>query len=222
MAGNPLLLRVNNNDSKRSDIEEYLPKNFQTSYLILPPGQQYGLGYTLYFDNLSKNDSATINDLSEVAVYPLPFLFLSSLRLDAPGNQPKPPSNNTENVLSVAHPLPSVYAVTIDNEPGILKNPYLVLSQSFHQGWHAYIIKTYPGNRVYNFLSQAFPFIFGRKIDQHVLLNNWENGWAVAPGTLLSMQQNSQSIVLVFLSQYWEVLGLAAMISGVAVLLKKY
>jgi hypothetical protein len=51
-----------------------------------------------------------------------------------------------------------------------------------------------------NFWSENFPFLFGNEVKNHVLVNNWENGW------ILSNKEQS-NLVIVYLPQYLEYLG---------------
>ena len=55
--------------------------------------------------------------------------------------------------------------------------------------------------RIMNYAANAFPFLFGKEIKDHVLVNNWANGW------LLPNDTNTYSLVIVFLPQYLEYFG---------------
>ncbi|MBU3956988.1 hypothetical protein KKI19_01740, partial [Patescibacteria group bacterium] len=88
--------------------------------------------------------------------------------------------------LSVLHPNPSNYR--IERSPA--GNQILVLSQAFHPGWQAYETNE-------SIPSLLIP-IFGKRINLHVLVNNWENGWLL---------DNQDKIVIIFLPQYLEYFG---------------
>jgi len=89
----------------------------------------------------------------------------------------------------------------------------LYLSQSYHPGWKAYISETCNMERITcktrNILNTSFPFIFGKEIKEHVLVNNWSNGWQL---NNLNLNQspsisNNLNIIIIFLPQYLEFLG---------------
>ena len=77
----------------------------------------------------------------------------------------------------------------------------LVYSQSFDSGWKAYEVKNI------NWLSNALPFLFGNELKEHVLVNNWANGW-ILDSNLTIQQFNNQKIIIIFWPQYLEYLGL--------------
>lgn len=81
------------------------------------------------------------------------------------------------------------------------KRPFVVFYQSFDPGWHAYYIEK-P-----NSLQRVFPFFFGKELKEHVLVNNWANGW------LLDKPVETKTIVAVFFPQYIEYLGFAGLFS---------
>lgn len=73
-------------------------------------------------------------------------------------------------------------------------------NQAFDKGWKAYYVKDN------SFFNQYFPFLFGREIKRHVLLNNWDNGWILNNETA-----PNERIVTVYLPQYFEHLGFLAL-----------
>jgi len=77
----------------------------------------------------------------------------------------------------------------------------IVYSQSFDSGWKAYEVKSW--------LDTVFPFIFGKEIKQHVLVNNWANGWIINSEKL---KVKSEKLVIIFWPQYLEYLGFALLI----------
>jgi hypothetical protein len=79
----------------------------------------------------------------------------------------------------------------------------LYLSQSYHPGWKAYIVKHETSN-VKHFLNTFFPFIFGKEIKEHVLVNNWANGWRLKEP---SKPADQSTLIIIFLPQYLEFLG---------------
>ena len=102
----------------------------------------------------------------------------------------------------------------------------LYLSQSYHQGWKAYISETCNMERITcktrNILNTSFPFIFGKEIKEHVLVNNWANGWKLDNFHLKKSPSvfNNLDIIIIFLPQYLEFLGFLMMGFGILVVIK--
>ena len=89
------------------------------------------------------------------------------------------------------------------NDNNHLLNPIIYLSQSYHPGWKAYEIKCQNSKlkcQIYSF----FPFIFGKEIKEHVLVNNWANGWRLEEPP---KPANQSTLIIIFLPQYLEFLG---------------
>ena len=226
--GKSLLFAVINKNSQRADLETYLPKrhsgersdsridsgqarmtnSINKSYFIIPPMEQYGLGYTLHFDNISIGRVKTVNDLGKITVSPIPYKFLTGLKIVK--DQLISQSKTTINGLVVDHPNPSLYKITIPttyNPPaGGQPTTTLVLSQSYDSGWHAYQFN----NSQLTIINYLFPFLFSKELKDHVLVNNWANGW------ILTDNKNN-TIIIVYLPQYLEYLGFILL--GVGILL---
>ncbi len=210
LEGKSLLFSVIDKNSQKPVFESYLPKNreFTDSYFIIPPLDSYGLGYNLLFDNVSIGDTKTVNDLKSVEIHAIPYRFLTSLKIEKPGNETINPISS--NNFTVLHPNPSFYKVEL-NEP-TKSNTTLVLSQSYASGWKAYEVSND------NFLTNFFPFVFGKELKEHVLVNNWENGWTLNSSFNIN---HSSLIYIVYLPQYLEYLGFVILIIGTFYLLKK-
>lgn len=88
------------------------------------------------------------------------------------------------------------------------KQSLLVYSQSFDKGWKAY--------QTQNWLSRRLPFIFGQELKEHILVNNWANGWLIPSNT----QSQAADFQLVFWPQYFEYLGFVLLIPALLLILK--
>jgi hypothetical protein len=196
LEGESLLLSIINDSAQKPDFESNLPKdkNFSTSYFVIPPMEQYGLGYDLYFDNVSSGNVNSINDLSRVQANQIPYKLLTDLKIET-NTAPRLNANMAD--FNVSHPNPSLYNIRLNNVTNL--NATLILSQSFDSGWKAYTVDKL------GLLNEIFPFLFGKEIKQHVLINNWENGWTIEPDT--------QNVVIVYLPQYLEYLGFIILIA---------
>lgn len=77
-------------------------------------------------------------------------------------------------------------------------------NQSYDPGWKAYKIAKSKW-QITNSLNLIFPFVFGDELKDHVLLNNWANGFVLNDSTI--EQLDSGTIVIIYLPQYLEYLG---------------
>lgn len=218
--GKSLLFAVINKNSERSDTETYLPKKneseiknqesgINTSYFIIPPMEQYGMGYTIHIDNISIGREQTINDLGKITINPIPYNFLTSLKI-VKGDKIYENTNKTVVPSSVGHPNPSFYQIEFgsDTQKQIGTDTTLVLSQGFDFGWHAYqITNDWLTDSWY--MKLLIPML-GKELKNHVMVNNWENGWEI------KNPQKPVTIVLFYLPQYLEYLGFGLL--GVSIL----
>ncbi|MDO8599802.1 MAG: hypothetical protein Q7R44_00110, partial [bacterium] len=186
-SGRGLLFWLENETTDKSDMDTYLPvsSDWTTSYIVVPPQTKDGAGYSLHFDNTSIGNVETVNDIARVSINPIPYDFLTGLNITyfnlSETNQQETIRTDYERINS------ALYQVSRQNSKS---NNTLVLSQSFHQGWKAY----YSNN-------ELWPF-FDTEIKNHVLVNNWANGW------ILGEQGNrGNQVVIVFWPQYLEYLG---------------
>ena len=85
----------------------------------------------------------------------------------------------------------------------------LTLSQSFDKGWKAYEVKNYELG-IMNWFNNVFPFVSGRELKEHVLVNNWANGWVIDSEKL---KVKSEKLIVVFWPQYLEYLGFVFLIA---------
>ncbi len=196
LEGKSLLFSIINKTSQKPTFESNLPKNkeFLNAYFIIPPMEDYGLGYNLYFDSVSMGNVKTVNDLPNVEVHQIPYRFLTFLKIEKYQDTKK--SNVSINLsdFTVSHPNPSLYEIKPNKL--IQSGTTLLLSQSYDKGWHAYALKSE------NILNKLFPFLGGEELKNHVLVNNWENGWV-----LDSKFDKNSRISIVYLPQYLEFLG---------------
>jgi hypothetical protein len=205
--GRPLLFSLINQTAKHTEIETYLPadKEEKITYFVLPPLAQDGLGYGVYLSNDAIGNQTTVNDVSRIAVYTIPYADLLAFRL---ANTNTPVASETAalqttgaRLISVVHPNPSYYQLAIDASEAT--NPTtLLLSQAYDPGWKAYEISKedcWTSLRV----CHALPFVFGQEIRSHTMANNWANAW------ILEGNQQEKTIVLFFIPQLWQYLGFA-------------
>ncbi len=210
--GQALRFWVENTDQKSIPIDTYLPKNTkqETSSFILPPMEQFGNSYAFHFYNSSLGSEKSVNELNSFAAYPIFYNYLKSIRATS-GKSAIGKSIDT-SAMKISHPNESLYIINLQPTTYNL-NPTVVLSQSFNPGWHAYEV---PGN---NWFTRTFPFIFGHKIKDHVMVNNWENGWNLDKETV--KKSDNLTVVILYLPQYLECLGFALLATTFIILLSK-
>lgn len=84
--------------------------------------------------------------------------------------------------------------------------------QAYEKNWKAYFMECNDGSFLCR-LKSNFPFIFGTEIKDHVLVNNWENGWVI------NAQDDNSNIVIIFLPQYLEFVGFGLLFLTFAILI---
>jgi hypothetical protein len=177
--GRRLSLSITNNDTDRTFLETYVTSNnlpystWHTSYFIIPTMDTFGLGYTITLDSLSIGREQTINDIARIRLYTLPYQNMIQNNIRYTDKKPLVLAPTT-----LVHPNPALYLVTV---PKQISETTFILNQSYDSGWHA--------------------FLFGKKLKQHVLINNWANGWNI------DSLQSDATIVIVFLPQLLQWFG---------------
>lgn len=226
--GKSLFFAVINKETKKTDLETYLPEDNSTgndplkSYFIIPPMKPFGLGYTLHFDNISIGRMETINELGRISINPIPYKLLTSLRIEKNNYSVNQTLSYPKENLEVVHPNPSLYQITIDpRKLTQINNLTLTLSQSYDKGWKAYYIKLKDQNSKFkSTLIQLFPFFFGQEINDHVMVNNWENGWNISDNIKqITNNKDPITIMIVYLPQYLEYIGFILMGVGILIIL---
>ncbi|MBI5449087.1 hypothetical protein HY948_02105, partial [Candidatus Gottesmanbacteria bacterium] len=187
VTGRPLSLAFINDTAKHAELETYLEsqkEEWQKDYFILPPLAPDGLGYTVYISNDAIGNQETINDIKSIKFYRIPYQELVTLH--SPGTLPKPPELQSQGrAISVEHSNPAYFKIVLRTNELMNNDATLVLSQAFDPGWLAFTRTT------------TFPFF--QPIKDHVLVNNWKNGWTI--------NQTSQTVILFFWPQLLEWFG---------------
>ncbi|OGG02479.1 hypothetical protein A2W14_01600 [Candidatus Gottesmanbacteria bacterium RBG_16_37_8] len=213
LKGKSLYVSLINANSYRADMETYLPQvgsqdyQINNSIFIIPPMERYAQGYLLGFKNISIGNVQTINDIGKIKVNPFPYRFLTGIKLIKPAVQLLNNEKKSIFPIRVEYSHPGYYQVFPQDLLNSKNNQsqVLILSQSYDKGWQAYRVNPQLQG-INGFLAKILPFYYGQKIDQHLLVNNWENGWLIPPTT---GNQQPTTIIIIYLPQYLEYLGFA-------------
>ena len=186
-SGLPINFYVDNPFENRSEFETRLSTTNANNVITLSPTENYYQGYGLHFIVKSLGTETAKSSIQNVSIYPFPKAFMTGLSLVNPALEN---GNFNKKPLVFQKINDSLYSVTLVSD-----NSYLILSQSFDSGWKAYTVSKL------SLLTETLPFLFGTEIKDHVLVNNWENGW------LLNGDAENSNVIIVFLPQYLEYLG---------------
>ncbi len=196
--GRQLQLILENLTTNLTDLDLLLPNSMDwyTSYTIQQPERNDGIGYSVKLYNKSLNRFPTTNDVSEFSIWPIPYNWLKNISVTDISRSIVTASSSTEP-LSVSHPNTSYYKIQILLSTDYQPPTTLLLSQSYHPGWNAYTTDD-------SWFQNTFPFLFAKKVDNHVLVNNWSNGWVFDQ---LSIDNSQLTIVLFFTPQLLQWIG---------------
>lgn len=112
-----------------------------------------------------------------------------------------PTINDLKSIDIVPFPYQYLSQISAGNAQRINKNVF-ILPKSFDSGWKAYVVKDN------NWITSVFPFVFGKELKEHVLVNNWANGWI-----LNDTESKNPKFVIIFWPQYLEYLGFGILIA---------
>lgn len=167
-------------------------------FYILGPHFSQGLGYSFSLQNGSYRNSPSINTLEGVSVYLLPYNEIKELELI---NTQNPPSKAVfSEDFTVKKKNYYLYEIDI---PAFPTHQTLILSQAYQPGWKLYQLQT-SDFRLQTFLNKTFPYLFGEEVKDHVVINNWANGWNLDSSDL---ENQESKLIAIYLPQYLEYLG---------------
>ncbi len=204
--GRPFFMAINDSTKQQPVIEDRLtplqglkvaPTNtYQSLLYLIPPRFEYGNGYTLTLQNTSYRDIPSTNVLSALEVYAFPYQTLARLKLIHRDytDTPTPKAHTLTRELNTTKRAYHAYTVDITHT-GLQEASYVVLNQSYHPGWKAYIVPR-------DSFSQYIPWLVGRRLPDadHVRINTWAQGWKL-PASCEKARGDCR-IVLLFPMQY--------------------
>lgn len=206
--GLPLTICISNYKTQKCDIYSDLSsfKTFDKDVFLLPPMADGGIGYNINFENIGINKSPSENLVSAIEFIPIPYEFLLNIKSESKNNNLN--LFNNGRIEKITEYNPTAYLVTTNNSASIVK-----LNLSYEKGFKAYYVSC--KNALSCFLKTNLAPFYAKEIKDHVLINNWANGWLVnhQPSTI-----SHQQIVIVFLPQYFEYLGFMLLLLVIGVL----
>jgi hypothetical protein len=199
--GLPLNLCITNYTSKRCDVYSKLSTGsaFHTDTFFLPPSGS-GNGYDVNFENLGIPGTRAENFIRALTIIPYDASVLEKIYTVRSGNAGNDLSSGRIIATKMYNPLQ--FMATTNGKPALL-----TLSYSYEPNFRAYEVNC---SGTFSCIIATFMSpLFGHEVKQHVIVNNWENGW-ILPNSQLSTL-NSQ-IAIVFLPQYLEYLGFVVLL----------
>ncbi len=196
-SGLPISFYVDNSFENRPELETRLSKEDSLNVVLLPKTEEYFQGYGFHFIVKSEGTETAKSSIGKISIYPFPLDTLKKIRLI---NKNRSLNHSTKEPLGFKKIANFIYRTDLPNP-----DSYLVLSQSFDEGWKAYNIEVKSQkSKIKSFLDTYFPFLFGEELKNHVLVNNWANGWALPES---GIRNQESGIVILYLPQYLEFLG---------------
>jgi hypothetical protein len=195
VSGLPMRVCLQDVQTKQCILEDELSKfsNFDTDYFIIPPYGHQG-GYYISISNMSIGTEETVNETRRMRIIPFPYYWLQSVAYKT--NQTAfYQSTENNKILDVSKKSPTSYTAKLNT---FATDDTIVLNQAYEKGWQAYV--------VHNKLAELLPFIFGTRVPQHVLVNNWANGWIVGKENVATDSQ--AQVAVIYLPQYLFTVGI--------------
>lgn len=193
ITGLPITLCVSNYTSGRCDVYSDLTAftQFGTDNFLLPPMDDQGIGYDINLENLGIKGTPSVNLLSSIEFIPIPYGFLQNIQINSI------PSQNllTGRLIAAKQINPLLFEAKTNGDPVVLN-----LAYDYEPGWKAYRITC--SDTFSCFLKENIAPIFGTEVKEHVLVNNWSNGWILGKAA-----NSNERIVIMFLPQHLEFFG---------------
>jgi len=186
--GLPISWYIDNTLEKRAEVEGLFAKKDGVNTFIIPASQEFFSGYGFHFTLKSVGTEDAESLLKNISLYPFPQKLLAGITFT---NGTSLSASQDRQKISYEKIHPGLFVAHITKDL-----PTIVLSQKYDPGWTAYLIKEKPG-----ILTTYLPFLFGKKITDHTLLNNWSNAWNVA-------SPSEEYVVISFLPLYVQYTGL--------------
>lgn len=186
--GLPPTICISNYKTQKCDIYSDLSpfKSFNKDTFLLPPMNDNGVGYSINFENIGIKGTPSDNLISSIEIVPIPYEFLLNVKSE---DKKQEFVSKAETSYKTVNPLSF-----IANTSGA--NTVLSLYYSFEDGFKAYSISC--SNTISCFMKTTFAPFYAKELKDHVMVNNWANGWVT---------NGAKQVAIIFLPQYFEALG---------------
>ena len=202
---------LENHTSRRCDVDERLIQTDGIQSVIQPVSDSNEApGYTLHIYNESFGNRITSNLIKSISVRPIPLRFLEGISLTNAQTATAAP------VWQSSHPYPFFYTASVTNG----QNSALNLYQTQSASWKAIQVSQndleLPSLLLMKLVPLVFPFL--PKLP-HIASEPWHNSW--------TLPSNTAILILVYLPQYLEFVGFAAItisiiVAFVIIFIKKF
>lgn len=207
--GLPLTTCISNYTSRKCDVYSPLSswKNYNYDIFLLPDMDENGVGYDVNFENIGIRGTPSENYVKSIEFVPIPLELLQGVKVENLGK--KPQDETSARITKIDQYNPLLYSLSVKNPP----SPYVVnLNYSYEKGFKAYYLTC---GFAFSCKVKAYLIpLFGREINDHLLVNNWSNGWVIDKKV-----KDNQRIVISFIPQYYQYFGLVMMFVFLAGLL---
>lgn len=181
VSGLPITFYIDNPYEKRPELEVRLPKSASVSTVILPATENYYSGYGLNYIVKSVGNEIAKSIIKKISIYPFPLNTIKEIKFT---KNKEIIMNAKQNYLNFKKLSYFLYKIESIN------NSFIIFNQSYSPGWVA--------------------FSDGKLLD-HVLVNNWANGWQINDQATTTTSRQ-QSITLLYWPQYLQFLGFGLLI----------
>lgn len=180
LSGFPLTLNVVTDKEKQKVLHTLLGfgRQFSNEFFVIPPPESYDGGLEIRLNNHSFNSRPSVSEISEISLTAVPNSFLANISLEK-----KELVRSQATDLTYQKSNYTQYAAKINNPEGVI-----TLFQAYDSGWRAYLN--------------------GKRLREHILVNNWANGWKIPEGTC----QEECEVKIVFWPQYLQYTGFGLLI----------
>ncbi len=184
--GLPLRICLKNNYSFICNIDNQLhtSNQFKWQYFLSPP-LDTEIGYELHINAISYANFPSLSQIEQISIIPLPINHLSQPNI----NQNNLIPQTQFYLVTINKSLPHFHKVSINQAN---QANTLVFYQAYNSDWLALY---------FDGLKPVF-------LKDHVLINNWANGWQF-PAELKNQSTNELKIYILFWPQILEFTGLA-------------
>jgi len=220
LSGLPFKFCFEDDETKRCVLEDVASQTTRptTDYFIIPP--YHGIShFNLILNNQAIGDVFSINRLLNIQVIPFPYRFFQAIHWQASNSGITTSSAQSVNLTSTRKINRWLYAATLNQTD--LTNTVISLNQAYEKNWRAYFIPNSQFSILnFQFVNIYLPFLFGKEIKEHVLVNNWANGWRLRPEQTGTSATQRANITIIFWPQYLEFLGFGLLVIAFLVIIK--